>query len=262
MIFENEPIQSFPSLPCQVLLLCIFLVTFLHTPSSQAQNTIHTENSDTLVIVAFGNSITATRKTVDQVFAQRLPALLAEKGVPARVINAGIPGSHTGSISDNNLHKVRHALDRFASDVLDRKPDLVTIGFGTNDAHIDSQEPEGSSRIPLKDYQKNLTYMIRELQKRGIQIVLITPNILGTQYGSFQNDRLLQYVKVVRKLAKKYKTGLVDNFKVFSKYPEKTGKSTDMLLLDGVHPNDKGHTIIADNLADEIVKVIARSDKK
>lgn len=261
MMINDEAVKLLTSLPCRVL-LCLCLLAFLHAPSSKAKNVIHTEKSDTLVIVAFGNSITATRKTIDLVFAQRLPALLAEKDVPARVINAGVPGSHTGSITDNNLHKVQHALDRFASDVLARQPDLVTIGFGTNDAHIDSQQPDGTSRIPLKNYQKNLTYMIGELQNRGIQIVLITPNILGDRYESFQNERLLQYVKVVRKLAKKYKTGLVDNFKVFSEYPAKTGKSTDTLLLDGVHPNDKGHQVIAENLANEIVKVITQSDKK
>lgn len=252
------PVKLFRSL---IISGAIYLLFILHT-STQAQNPTSSDNSDTLVIVAFGNSITATRKTIDQVFAQRLPALLAEKSIPVRVINAGVPGSHTGSISDNNLHNVQHALDRFASDVLAQQPDLVTIGFGTNDAHIDSKQPNGTSRIPLSAYQKNLTYFIQELQRRDIQIVLITPNPLAAPYENFQNDRLIQYVKVVRKLAKKFKTGLVDNYKMFSEYPAKTGKAIDTLLLDGVHPNDEGHRLIAENLANEIAKVITQSEKK
>ncbi|HLU89264.1 MAG TPA: hypothetical protein VKZ51_05480, partial [Cyclobacteriaceae bacterium] len=68
--------------------------------------------ADTLKIVAFGNSITAERKTVDQVFAQRLPGLLAQEGVNASVINSGIGGSHTGRRSDHDLFKIQHGMDR------------------------------------------------------------------------------------------------------------------------------------------------------
>lgn len=236
-------------------------MAILFRAPAQPQGLVKSENTNSLVIVAFGNSITATRKTVKQVFAQRLPVLLAEEGINANVINAGIPGSHTGYLSDNHVHKVRHALDRFESDVLSHNPDLVIIGFGTNDAHIDSNKPDGPSRIPLDDYQDNLTYIIQTLQDKSIRVVLIAPSPLGEKYESFQNDRLLQYVRVVRGLAEKYKTGLVDNFKIFSEYPADTGEPLDSLLLDGAHPNDKGHKIIADSLAKEIVRLIAHAHK-
>src|SRR5690606_39436359 len=81
--------------------------------------------NDSVLIVAFGNSITAVRNTVDQVFAQRLPGLLAREGVKASVINSGIGGSHTGRRADHDLFKIRHGMDRFQSDVLDHQPDLV-----------------------------------------------------------------------------------------------------------------------------------------
>lgn len=214
-------------------------------------------NPDSLVIVAFGNSITATRKTINQVFAQRLPALLAEKEVYAKVINSGIGGSHTGHLSDNNIHKVRHASDRFESDVLSHQPDVVIISFGTNDSFIDSHKPGGPSRIPLKNYEENLTHFIETLQRKKIRVVLIAPGPFGKTYESYQNERLLQYVQVVRNLAKKYKTGLVDNFKEFNEYAADTGESIDALMSDASHPNDKGHKIIADNLVKEITRVLA-----
>ncbi|MEX2233493.1 MAG: exo-alpha-sialidase [Cyclobacteriaceae bacterium] len=212
---------------------------------------------DSLVIVAFGNSITATRKTINQVFAQRLPGLLAEKEVYAKVINSGVGGSHTGRLSDNNLHKVRHASDRFESDVLSHQPDAVIISFGTNDSFIDSRKASGQSRISLKDYEKNLTHFIETLQNRKIRVILIAPGPFVKEYEGFQNERLLQYIQVVRKLAKKYRTGLVDNSNEFNKYTADTGESVDALMLDASHPNDKGHKIIADNLVKEIVRVMA-----
>lgn len=213
---------------------------------------------DSLVIVAFGNSITATRKTVKAVFAQRLPALLAEKNIPAKVINSGIPGSHTGRLADNNIHKVRHASERFDSDVLLHQPDVVIIGFGTNDSFIDSYKSGGVSRISLEKYEANLTHFIKTLLDQKKHVVLIAPNPFGKKYESFHNERLLQYVAVVRNLAKKYETGLVDNFSDFQRYAADTGESVDALLLDGSHPNDKGHEMIAGNLVKEITKVLAQ----
>lgn len=216
----------------------------------------HETDSLRIKIVAFGNSITATRKTIDRVFAQRLPELLKQNGLASEIINSGIPGSHTGRQTDHDLFKIRHGLERFKSDVLAHQPDLVTIGFGTNDAHIDSKVKGGPSRIPLSKYRENLEYMISKLQENHIRVVLIAPNILGAKYGKLQNDRLLKYVKVVRKLSKKHETGLVDNYKLFKEYEKKSGNTFEELMLDGVHPNDAGHRLIAEKLVTEIVKTM------
>ncbi|MCP4190650.1 MAG: hypothetical protein GY768_08470, partial [Planctomycetaceae bacterium] len=57
--------------------------------------------SQVLTIVAFGDSTTATRRTVKKVYADRLPELLKLSGIEAKVINAGVGGSHTGRLTDN-----------------------------------------------------------------------------------------------------------------------------------------------------------------
>jgi len=219
----------------------------------------YTQKTDSIIIVAFGNSITATRKTINKVFAQRIDELLAKKGIEAKIINSGIPGSHTGHQEDNNLFKIRHALDRFKSDVLDYNPDIVIIGFGTNDAHIDNDHSYGPSRIPLTKYRDNLEFMIQELLAKNINIILIAPNILGNKYGDIQNKRLIKYVDVVCDLAHKYKTGLVNNYQLFIQYQLKTGISYETLMLDGVHPNDKGHKLIAKQLMNEIMNILRRN---
>ncbi|MEX2511856.1 MAG: GDSL-type esterase/lipase family protein [Cyclobacteriaceae bacterium] len=209
-----------------------------------------------LKVVAFGNSITATRNTIHQVYAQRLPQILAKKGVMAEVINAGVPGSHTGSINDHSLFKIQHGLDRFDSDVLAHHPDLVIIGFGTNDAHIDGSDPKGPSRIPVKDYENNLTFMIKTLQENQIKVILLAPNTLGKKFPGYQNERLRLYVNTVRTLSKTYQTGLVDNFKLFMDFQKNTGNPIDDLLLDGVHPNDVGHQLMAEEMGQEIIHIM------
>ncbi|MBY5956938.1 hypothetical protein KUV50_02245 [Membranicola marinus] len=214
------------------------------------------DSSDTLTIVAFGNSITAERSTIKQVFAQRLPQLLNNHGIESHVTNSGIPGSHTGSVKDNNLFKIRHGRDRFETDVLSYHPDLVIIGFGTNDSYIDNKIKKGEPRIPIKNYKENLEFFITQLKSNGSEVILIAPNILGDKFPDFQNKWLLRYVKTVRKLAKKHKTGLVDNYKLFIEYEKNSGSSFDDLMLDGCHPNDKGHELIANHLVAEILKVL------
>lgn len=211
--------------------------------------------NDTLVIVAFGNSITAERGTVKKVFAQRLPNLLSRQGITVKVINAGIPGSHTGRRTDHDLFKIRHGMDRFESDVLSHDPDLVIIGFGTNDSYIDSKVKGGDARIPRKSYSNNLTHFITRLQAIDAKVILMAPNILGAKYPDFQNRRLLKYVKVVRRLSRKYKIPLVDNYKLFVTYQKRTHSSFDQLMLDGCHPNDKGHELIAHELVTAILEI-------
>lgn len=61
----------------------------------------------------------------------------------------GIGGSHTGSVKDHNRFKIRHALDRFQTDVLDYNPDVVIMQFGINDSYVDEGGDGAESRIPL-----------------------------------------------------------------------------------------------------------------
>ncbi len=215
------------------------------------------EDRDSICIVAFGNSITAERETVDSVFAQRLPSLLEEHGLSCRISNAGIGGSHTGHRRDSDLFQIQHALDRLQQDVLDLEPDLVIVGFGTNDAYIDSKKASGPSRITLKEFKKNLTHIIQSLQAIGSKVILIAPNCLGKNYPDFQNERLRKYVNVVRNLAKKFETGLLDNYALFVNYDQVPAQSMDDLMLDGIHPNDKGHILMAQGLSEIIINILS-----
>jgi lysophospholipase L1-like esterase len=68
---------------------------------------IAAEQPRELTIVAFGDSTTAPRPTVELVYADRLPALLQGRGIDARVVNSGVGGSHTGRLADNGISRQR-----------------------------------------------------------------------------------------------------------------------------------------------------------
>ncbi len=196
-----------------------------------------------VVLVAFGNSTTAPRKTVKKVYPERVVEKLKEVGVEMKLINAAIPGSHTGSVKDNDRFKIQHGRDRFSWAVIEQNPQWLIICFGINDSWIDDTAT-GKSRIALEKYKENIRFFIDEAKKRGIRVIVMAPNPVGEKFEPFRHKRLARYAAACKKIAKKKKIDFVNLPKVFweSKYGK---KGLDKLLLDGVHPNDEGHEIMA-----------------
>jgi lysophospholipase L1-like esterase len=207
-------------------------------------------------VVAFGTSTTARRSGVSNVYADLLRKELPKHGIPARVINQGVPSNRTTD-----------AVARFDSDVRAYDPDVVIILFGLNDSAVDVWRNATEPRVPLQSYRENLTTMLRTLKADGAKAVLATPNPLhwteklkDLYAGPPHNDNspydaenplgfnatLVDYVQVVREVAEQENVDLVDIHRQFMEYHAIEGQELTDLLLDGMHPNDKGHRIIAD----------------
>ena len=213
--------------------------------------------TDTLRIVAFGNSTTAFRKGVEKVFSVRLQEKLVAAGFNVAVINAGVGSSHTGSIRDNDFAQVRHGMDRFESDVLSHSPHWIIINFGLNDAYQD-QGIGGESRIPLTQYRRNIKYYIEKIEEQGGKVILLPPNPLGSKYEQFRIDQVRKYADCIRDIAKEQDLILVDSWELFYGHANAihTDKNIDFLYLDGIHPNDEGHELIAEALFKQLCKKI------
>lgn len=205
--------------------------------------------TDSLRIVAFGNSTTAFRKGVEKVFSVRLQEKLFVAGFDVVVINAGVGSSHTGSIRDNDFAKVRHGMDRFEPDVLTHSPHWVIINFGLNDAYQD-QGIHGKPRISLTQYKKNIKFYIQKIEEQGGRVILLTPNPLGSKYEQFRIEQVRKYADCIRDIAKEHDLILVDSWKLFYGHAKAIhlDKNIDFLYLDGIHPNDEGHELIAEAL--------------
>ncbi len=199
----------------------------------------------------FGDSTTALRPgAVQKVYAQRVEEALGSEVVH----NAGVGGNTTTM-----------ARRRFERDVLAHQPRVVVIQFGLNDAAIDvwKEPPVTTSRVSLADYEANLRWMIASLREHGAAPILMTTNparwtpVLKERYGKppyrpdevdgFETPALVHYNETVRKIASDLHVPLVD---VRAAYDArvKTGETIDPLLLDGMHPNDRGHQLVADLL--------------
>jgi len=236
------------STQCAVLMALVFLSRCVAAQDDAAPQE--------LTIVAFGDSTTALRSTVKQVYADRLPTLLKAKGIEARVINSGVGGSHTGHIKDNGFHSRQHALDRFQTAVRDHHPQIVIIQYGWNDSWVDKGGEEAASRISLDEYRENLLHMVTALHNDGAKVILMTPNRPKATMDAWRVKRTEQYVDVVRELAAELETPLVDVWKAYAQYQAVEGQTVDDLLVDEVHPGDQGHALVAKRLAKHIAKLV------
>jgi lysophospholipase L1-like esterase len=212
-------------------------------------------------IVAFGDSTTSPRGRVT-VYERLLGAELPERGIDARVVNAGFPGNTT-----------QHARARLQKDVLDRQPSLVIVQFGINDSavQVNADPPAKGPAVPLEKYQDNLREIVRAVRKNGSRVILMTPNSMRwtPKFREFYgkppykpddpdgfNVVLKDYAEAVRKLAREERVPLVDVYAAFEAHGKQEGQSVDELLTDGMHPNDKGHRLVADLLHPAIAEAL------
>lgn len=208
------------------------------TPTATADSPCH--------IVAFGDSNTAVRGPVN-VYAKQLKGRLDN----AQVTNAGIGGNQTGM-----------ALARLDRDVLGKKPDVVIIMFGINDAAVDvwKKPPATKPRVSLDLYESNLRRIVKQCRQTGATPILMTPTPLRwsektrQRYGAAPykpddidgfNVLLPKYVDAVRRIAKTENVALCDTWKSFH---EAKGGPESLLLSDGMHLNDAGHALVTDSV--------------
>jgi len=194
-------------------------------------------------IVCLGDSITrGVRQGVSQgqTYEALLQNWLTTQVAPTDVVNVGIGGERTDQ-----------AIGRLAKDVVAKKPDIVTIMYGTNDSAVDKGESE--PRLPLATYESNLRLIVDRLRAAGIKPVLMSSPPLGRQFAytawSPYRERgpncfLIDYVKAARAVAADEAVGLVDNFAAWAE-ASFMGTDIDTLMTDGCHPNPAGHEFIA-----------------
>jgi lysophospholipase L1-like esterase len=202
-------------------------------------------------IVMMGDSITqmgAAPKGYVTLVDQTLDA--SRPSDPFEVVNVGIGGQ-----------KAPQMLERFQRDVVDKKPDLVTLSVGVNDVwhgfrdfakgerHPQGDLPAGD---PLPTYLSDVEQMIDMAQAAGAKVVLLSPTLVYEDLDCAENRRIEQYVKAEEALAKRKNVGFVNLFKMCKEavaaYQKHAGRRQLLLTTDGVHMNDAGNALLADGL--------------
>jgi sialidase-1 len=263
-VFEQEPGKIWLTTMQGGIRVEFSEAEFVKLAAASSTPTTTQKPGDLPVIVAFGDSTTAPRPgAIKQVYADRIAEILDKSGAVGPVYNAGV-GGNTSEAGKR----------RFSQHVLARQPSVVVIMFGLNDAAIDvwKNPPATESRVPLAQYEDNIRWMVAQVRANDARPVLMTTNPLRWTpqliklYGKppyrvddadgFDAPVLSKYNAALRQLAKDLDVPLIDVHAAFTKH------GPDKLLLDGMHPNDKGHEIIAELLTPVLQKVLSPSGER
>lgn len=150
-----------------------------------------------------------------------------------RVINMGTDGN-----------TVRDLKARWQTDVLDLKPDWLSIMIGINDVWRQFDSPLiTESHVYLDEYRATLEELVKTTLPTLKGMVLMTPYFMETNKKDAMRATMDKYGKVVKEISQKYNTIFVDTQAVFEdvlKYCHPVG-----ITWDRIHPNHSGHMAIA-----------------
>jgi acyl-CoA thioesterase-1 len=136
-------------------------------------------------------------------------------------VNAGISGDTTDG-----------GLGRLERDVLSRRPRVVVVGLGVNDAF---------GQRPPDDVVRNLRTITQRVRAQGAQVVLLhmaVPGVAGDGYRSG-----------IREIARSEGATLVEDF-LEGVVPAHT--------YDQLHPDEQGQAMLAERLVPVLRKALAR----
>lgn len=192
------------------------------------------EKGDSLQILCLGNSLTWGSDGSNSLGRATTPwpSVLENRfrqdSNSVRVVNAGVPGSTAADM-----------LPLLQASSVGSSPHLVFVKVGTNDAQRDRS---------LSDYRADLREIADTLSRRGIDLVFLAP---PPMYGK-DSRALLEYVRVLRKVALEKEVGFLNLNRKMGQYLEKHDNVTQM-IPDGVHYTAKGYTLMADWIYDYLL---------
>lgn len=196
------------------------------------EDALPTEQLSQIRIVGFGDSLMAGYLLPSNAaFPQQLEKALNDKGVEVSIENAGVSGDTTTG-----------GLSRIDWSVPDGT-DLVILELGANDA-LRGIEPDIT--------EKNLDEMLARLKQRGISVILagmMAPPNMGKDY-------VARFNPIYPKLAQKYGVPLYPFFL------DGVATKKDLLLEDGMHPNEKGVETMVSNFMPTIEKSLQQMQNK
>lgn len=196
-------------------------------------------------IVFFGDSITQAGVNPNGYITQ-LGNILDQKNIGQNyeLIGAGIGGN-----------KVYDLYLRMEDDVLAKKPDIVVIWVGVNDVWHKRSLGTGTD---ADKFEKFYNAIIKKLKDRNIQVYLVTPAAIGekTDFTNELDGDLNKYAAIVRRIAQNNNCPLIDLRQVFLEYDKShnpENKDRGILTTDGVHLNDTGNQLVAQQMYQAIV---------
>jgi lysophospholipase L1-like esterase len=150
-----------------------------------------------------------------------------------RVANMGIGGN-----------TVRDLQQRWHTDVIDLKPDWLSIMIGINDVWRQFDHPNMPElHVNLNEYEKTLRDLVQRTRPLLKGLVMMSPFYLEALVDDPMRQKMDQYGSVARQIAEENQAVFVDVQAVFDTLLNHQYSAT--LAQDRVHPSLVGHMAIA-----------------
>lgn len=202
-----------------VSLLSLFLLSSCTKKTNLSQgprNSLDTASELSLVII--GDSLTEGYGVAkENSYPSLVEVKLNSRGQSVKISNSGVSGSTSASAPE----RVRWALKT--------NPDVIVLALGAND---------GLRGLPTSSMKKNLTEaikLIKEANKKALLFGMLMPPNMGKSYTS-------SYQKVFKDLSEEHDVPLLPFLL------KDVGGKSELNQADGVHPNEKGHEVIAETV--------------
>lgn len=197
-------------------------------------------------IVFFGDSITQAGVQPNG-YITVLGDMIKQKGLQNQyeLQGAGIGGN-----------KVYDLYLRMDDDVLAKSPSTVVIWVGVNDVWHKKSSGTGTDANKFEQFYNAI---IKKLQAKNIKVLLCTPATIGekTDFTNELDGDLNKYSGIIRGIAQKNNCQLIDLRKAFLAYNlanNAENKEKGILTTDGVHLNEKGNQLVAEEMMKALIK--------
>jgi len=237
----TRPLKAISIIPNKKLRECNLNDTIISnrftTPSKgyQSRNFIEKlKQGQKITIATMGTSLTIGARPGDSGWAIVMMNDWLNKDFPGQVklFNEAVSGSASGKGPQNNF--AFSGLNKLPT-VINHKPDVVFIEFGTNDAYL-------PYKISLSESRKNLNYIISSIRKANpeTEIILQTMNpVIGEPAKA--RPEILKYFQLYYEIAKKWKLVLIDNYSHWIYLLKNNLNTFKKLVPDDIHPLPNGY---------------------
>lgn len=138
---------------------------------------------------------------------------------------------------------VRHLAERWVGDVLDEKPDVLTVMVGINDVWRRYGD-KPLEAVPADEYQSTLATLLRSVDETTNATMLVgSPYMIEADKSNLMRAAMDLYVGLSREVAADVGAEFVDVQAAFDRVLQHS-ESTDW-AEDQIHPNQPGHAVIA-----------------
>ena len=152
---------------------------------------------------------------------------------PVDVVNMGVGGD-----------TARDLRARWPSDVLQQKPDWLSVCIGINDVWGWFEDPPAAGRaVPLDEFESIMEQLLSKIRPRLHGLVLLTPFFIEPDRRVPMRAMMDRYGQVVANLAARHKAILIDTQAAFDAVLAHVPAA--VLSQDRVHPYLTGHMILA-----------------